>query len=243
MVDMKGGRFSPGQAYVAFSRVKNLEGLHVLNFNPKAIKASRDVKIEMERLSKNLSNPLPLFTCPSVSDNYITVALLNVRSIVPEIPDIHHDSSLKCANILCFMEIWLTSAQATPVLYDDHTISSCNRLSGDNKGGVRIGLPHTMRPANIIEFSFTGILIEAVSSTLVLPNGERLQITLVYRSPSVSTDIMLNVISGILGQITVRDMPSIVLGDFNEDLLTIPDSRLLHHVPLWLLAIGTNSHY
>ena len=163
-----------------------------------------------------------------MSDDYITIALLNVRSIVPKIPDIHHDSSLKCANILCFTETWLTSAQATPVLYDDHTISSRNRLSGDNKGGVMISLPCTMRPSNITEFSFTGILIEAVSSTLVLPNGERLQITLVYRSPSVSTDIMLNVIEGILGQITVRDIPSIVLGDFNEDLLTIPDSKLLH---------------
>ena len=228
VVDMKGGHFSPGQAYVAFSRVKNLEGLHILNFNPKAIKASKDVMIEMERLSKNLLNPLPLFTCPLVSDDYITVALLNVRSIVPKIPDIHQDSSLKCANVLCFTETWLTSAQATPILYDDHTISSCNRLSGDNKGGVMISLPCTMRPSNIIQFSFTGILIEAVSCTLVLPNGERLQITLVYRSPSVSTDNMLSLMSGILSQITVRDIPSIVLGDFNEDLLTIPDSRLLH---------------
>jgi len=43
---MKGGRFSPGQAYVALSR-----GLHILNLNGKAIKKSVDVEKEMIRLT------------------------------------------------------------------------------------------------------------------------------------------------------------------------------------------------
>ena len=46
IVDMKGGRFSPGPAYVAFGRVKKIDGLYVLNFNPNAIKASHEVKDE-----------------------------------------------------------------------------------------------------------------------------------------------------------------------------------------------------
>ena len=37
VVDMKGGRFSPGQAYVAFSRVKALNKLHLINFRPCSI--------------------------------------------------------------------------------------------------------------------------------------------------------------------------------------------------------------
>ena len=96
MVDMKGSRFNPGQAYVALSRV---EALHIINFNAKAIKASQDVKDE--RLNKNQLSPLPMFTCP---DNYISIALLNVRSLVAKLPDIECDHSLTSASILCFTE-------------------------------------------------------------------------------------------------------------------------------------------
>ena len=88
VVDMRGSRFNPGQAYVAFSRVKKLEGLHIVNFNDKAIKASEDVKSEMQRLNENLLDPLTVYTCP---DNYITIGLLNVRSLVSKLPDIECD--------------------------------------------------------------------------------------------------------------------------------------------------------
>ena len=75
VVDMKGGRFSPGQAYVAFSRVKTL---HTLNFNAKVIKKSIDVTNEKIRLNTNNLILVQHMMCDS---HCVIVALLNVRSI------------------------------------------------------------------------------------------------------------------------------------------------------------------
>ena len=60
VIDMKGQVFSAGQAYVAFSRVKTLQGLFVKNLNPASIKVSSSVLTEMECLtSDKLFPPQP----------------------------------------------------------------------------------------------------------------------------------------------------------------------------------------
>ena len=113
VVDMKGGRFSPGQAYVAFSRVKTLAGLHILNFNHKAIKKSTDVENKMFRLKSNLLQPVHQV---SFDLSHVTIALLNVRSILAKLPDIRADNILMSATIVCFCETWLNASQPSPIL-------------------------------------------------------------------------------------------------------------------------------
>ena len=214
VVDMKGGRFSPGQAYVAFSRVKMLQGLHILNFNVSAIKKSNEVQNEMVRLQTKL---LP--TAPKVQyhDNHVTIALLNVRSIIAKLPDIARDNGLQCANILCFCETWLTASQPSPIVQDNQIAIRCDRASGDNKGGVMISVSKHMQPSNTITFTSNGI--EAISTTLLLPNANQMQLALLYRSPSVPFEALVGLLSRVLNHVTVSSIPCVILGDFNQNIL------------------------
>ena len=219
VVDMKG---SPGQVYVALSRVKKLEGLHIMNFNAKAIKASQDVENEMERLKKNLLNPLPTYTTPK---DCITIALLSVRSLIPKLPDIECDKSLSCASILCFTETWLTPQRDTPIICGNYRSIRSDRASGDNKGGVLISLSDNIETSDE-KITLGNVAIEALLTVLTLPTGQSIHLTLVYRSPSVSVDNLLDAMYCILSHSQTFDMPSIVLGDFNEDIVTKPNSKL-----------------
>jgi len=124
-----------------------LRNLKVTHNHAKAIKASQDVKDEVKRLKKNLLSPLPMFACP---DNYISIALLNVRSIVAKLPesDIECDHSLTSVSILCFTETWLTPQLSSLVILGHHRVIRSDRMSGDNKGRVLISIPPNIQASN-----------------------------------------------------------------------------------------------
>ena len=62
VIDMVDKVFDAGQAYVAFSCVKTLEGLFIEHFKPRNIRINADVMSEMTRLSSQSlpSEPVPM---------------------------------------------------------------------------------------------------------------------------------------------------------------------------------------
>ena len=116
VVDMKSGHFSPGQAYVACSRVKSMKGLHITNLNVTAIKKSVKVETEMQRLASKLIDYDPK---PYIDDNVrnhdkrllSTLCCLNVRSLSAKIDDIKCDEFLQSVDVLFLCETWLTDSQ------------------------------------------------------------------------------------------------------------------------------------
>lgn len=97
-----------------------------MNFNPKAIKTSNDVQNEMTRLNNKLLPDVPQLQCLSVPNNYITIAWLNVRSLVVKLADIQ-DTCLKAASVVCFCEAWLTASQPSPDTLDNQVVVRCDR--------------------------------------------------------------------------------------------------------------------
>ena len=92
---MKNVAFDAEQAYVAFSRVKTLQGLFIKNFKRTNIKVSSSIVNEMERLSTQYlpSEPVPkVLSLPR--EGWIKISHLNVHSYFAKHRDIITDQAM-----------------------------------------------------------------------------------------------------------------------------------------------------
>jgi hypothetical protein len=78
-------------------------------------------------------------------------------------------------------------------------------------------VPSHFQPSNTQMFAANSI--EAISTTVQIPNVGNMQIALLYRSPSVPQAILITVLYRLLAHVSQFNTPCIILGDFNEDLL------------------------
>ena len=95
----------PGQAYVAFSRVRTLEGLHLLGFDNNAIRANQSVVDEMNRLHSCLMYAPT--EAPTAVENGLNLRLLNVRSYLEHLKA----ENAGTRDIFCFVEMYLHNSQ------------------------------------------------------------------------------------------------------------------------------------
>ena len=81
------GRFKPGEAYVAFSRVRTLEKLHIINYTQNQIHVSEHVEKEMERLRKNILPQMPSNLFQNVPGG-IKLLHINIGNFKTKIADV-----------------------------------------------------------------------------------------------------------------------------------------------------------
>ena len=216
------GRFFPGQAYVALSRVRCLNGLHILKFDPAQIHVDCAVVREMERLDKN--RIVENTEAANPEDFNLQVSHLNIRGIKSHKDDLKLDQLVKQSNVLCFCETFLKDEDNfNPYSFgrDDMQIFRIDRPNSNDSinqpgsGGVLLAVQQNNKPILTARQITRHLEYIAVQ---VHYNNQALLIISLYRPPGSSINMFLQEMEEILKHINPKNYACMIVGDFNEDI-------------------------
>ena len=89
------GKFRPREAYVAFSRVRALQKLHIINYKWNQICVSEHVEKEMKRLRKNILPQMPSYLFHDVPGG-VKLLHINIGNFNRKIKDMKNDHVSRC---------------------------------------------------------------------------------------------------------------------------------------------------
>ena len=89
------GKFKPGEAYVAFSRVRTLQKLHIINYTQNQIHVSEHVEKEMRRLRKNILPQMPSYLFHDIPGG-VKLLHINIGNFNRKIEDMKNDHISRC---------------------------------------------------------------------------------------------------------------------------------------------------
>jgi hypothetical protein len=226
---MKGrGRFMPGQAYVAVSRVKTEQGLHLLGFDSTAFRVNPAVQTEMTRLRQHPVEPIqPLTEFPH--DQWLKIRLLNIRSYLEHLQDLKNDPILNSTDVLCLVETFLKEGQHLREDQQILQIATCFRadrpLSLGRGGGLMTFASTELSPFRF-NLEIQGLEYLALAVT---KNAIQVNIVTIYKPPSISLSTFDEKFQNLVNQLQ-RDILTIILGDFNIDLLQSPNHDIVQYM-------------
>ena len=210
-------KFSGGQAYVALSRCRTIQGLQIINFDPSKITQNSLVKKEMTRLCDTMKLPKPYvhlqrpLTC-----GILTMSLLNARSLRLHFSDVLSDLLTDFADILMFTETHLYNNQASQfqIPQFDHIVSPPEK--SHNHHGLACYYKNNFKCTAKNLQSFTCL---EVLSILVLEKSQEFSFVLIYISPSYTFGQILCELKVLLALLETTKR-TIICGDFNVDACT-----------------------
>ena len=234
VVTMGKQTYRSGQAYVAFSRVRSIDGLYIIDFNPVSIRTNDAVRNEMARFAnKTIPVTPPPCTSNLSGDDFIKISLLNVRSYKQHIPDMKLDTDLTSCNVRCFTETFL---QPSHKLSEDELLTTGmvpfrrdrQHHTVNERGGILMCVHDVLSPED--RTSLCPSTVEA-AAVQVRKRSETYVIVTVYVRPSSVSSVVASMTN--LLQSLDNTLPTIILGDMNVNLLEDSGIRLLaamsHH--------------
>ena len=144
------GKFKPGEAYVASSRVRTLEKLHIINYTQSQICVSEHLEKEMKRLRKNIFPQMPSNLFHDVLGG-LKLLHINIGNVNRKIKDMKNDHILQNEDIISLNETHLGHSDTlTPDMMGiskDMFIVCCDH--NNRGGGVALIVNTNLNPKQI----------------------------------------------------------------------------------------------
>ena len=216
------GRFQPGQAYVAFSRVTSKSGLHILDYDISQIQVSTDAINEMKRLKNNhvpqhCMDLFPLVATGTesigIDNNYVKLLHLNVPNVLQHSHHMHLATHVQDATIISLNETMLsplTNVKSVE-LGMSPDMQLFRRDRNINGGGVLLAVHKDLQPVHCI---LPILEIEIVIVQIHTPST--LYIVSTYRPSWQLVSQYLKNLQTVLN--SLDNHPICIVGDFNEDI-------------------------
>ena len=123
------GKFKPGEAYVAFSRVRTFEKLHIINCTQSQIHVSEHVEKEMKRLRKNILPQIPSNPFHGVPGG-VKLLHINIGNFKWKIEDMKNDDIFQNSDMISLNKTHLGHSDTlTPdmmfIVHCDHNNRGC----------------------------------------------------------------------------------------------------------------------
>jgi hypothetical protein len=209
--------FDSGQAYVALSRVRSIEGLYLKEFESDKIRKNNNVDKELQRMKEN---EVPRFYDMLYQKSDLIISVLNVRSLPEHASHLLKEPAYLHSDIIVCVETWLADRQQTSdYLQEQDTVCHrCDKLGNGigqrTAGGVLIVTKRDKIQSARQIYEHSERYLQILGLSLKTVSGKTLQVFGVYKSPS-STESLNEQLNAFIHD---RDASTIVTGDFNENL-------------------------
>ena len=217
-LSQKETRKIPHIHYVAFSRVKKLEDLYILNMNEAAMALDDDVNTEMKRLRTDATLELCYVPLYKIGSDKTKIAFNNARSLHKHYKDVQSEPNVLAADIIGFAETRLCSRDENVyfalkrfrLVRLDDTVKEANHRPYH---GLALYVKEYLQIQKVVkmqcksfEFIFTG--------TFSIQRGY-VQVVVLYKYPKSSQTDFRNDIRCHLRPVIDLNAKLVILGDFN----------------------------
>ena len=214
-------RSVPHIHYVAFSRVRKLEDLYILDFNEHALELDERVPKEMNRLQTEAPVELCYVPIYKINPAKIKIAFNNARSLYKHFKDIEREPNVLSADVIGFAETRLCTRDESQNLslkrfrlirLDEMSESTANRPYH----GLALYIKDYLHVQKVLKQHCQSC--EFIQTTLSSSKKKLVQVVILYKYPKSTLPQFRNDIQNHLRPVVDLSMNLVILGDFNVQI-------------------------